>query len=578
MKTNLIYGNTLCKHGIFFALFVISSINSIAQIQTNVPALKDVFAKDFYIGCLLSYAHIGFSTDSAISGQSAVVDAKGGYLVKYHMNSMGPGNNMKPVYTVNITSSAAAYTAATSQAAKDSINIHPIVAFNGNLIAQLNWAKKQGFTFRGHTLVWHNQTPDELFYTGYSTSKARVSKDTMILRMDNYIREVIRLIHAGWPGLLSAIDAVNEAIDESTGKVRTSSNQWYTTFGDSSYVMKAFQIARKYTVLYGETQIKLYYNDYNTHIALKANGIANLVSPIFHAGYLDGLGMQEHDALSTPTAEDWIASYNKFDTVCTEMAVTELDVIANSSANSNYPSASLLASQANQYGQLFKCFVERSYKSGRGKIISVSKDGLNDSLTYKTLTSSSLWTPKDSCKPAFYAVAHVGQYYNIIDSLIISAGLLQQSNYTPVSWSNLTSALAYATTIKTQNYSVTVSADTALGKAKDTLIAAINGLVISSTSVQTADGNTPKVFALNQNYPNPFNPTTTISFSLPVKNNIRLVLMNVLGQTVKEIANGDYAAGNHKILLDATKLSSGVYFYKLEAGNFNNVKKLILLK
>lgn len=66
---------------------------------------------------------------------------------------------MKPQYTVNISGSAAAYTAAATQAAKDSIDIHPIITFNGDLIAQLNWVRRQGFTFRGHTLVWHSQTP-----------------------------------------------------------------------------------------------------------------------------------------------------------------------------------------------------------------------------------------------------------------------------------------------------------------------------------------------------------------------------------------------------------------------------------
>jgi endo-1,4-beta-xylanase len=185
-------------------------------------------------------------------------------LIRYHTNSMSPGNNMKPMYTVNFTACADEYSAAATQAQKDSINIHPIIQFNGNLIAQLNWAQRQGFTFRGHTLVWHNQTPTAFFRTGYSSTASYVSKDTMILRMHNYIHEVIRVLHESWPGLLSAMDVVNEAIDDGTGKVRTSGNDWYTVFHDSSYVMDAFQFAREASVEYGETQMKLYYNDYNT--------------------------------------------------------------------------------------------------------------------------------------------------------------------------------------------------------------------------------------------------------------------------------------------------------------------------
>jgi hypothetical protein len=94
------------------------------------------------------------------------------------------------------------------------------------------------------------------------------------------------------------------------------------------------------------------------------------------------------------------------------MAVTEFDVATGTSN----PSAAILTMQANQYGQLFKCFVERSYRSGRGKIINVSKDGLNDVYTFQTNQASSLWNAQDQCKPAFFAVVHVG--LNVLDSLI----------------------------------------------------------------------------------------------------------------------------------------------------------------
>ena len=118
-------------------------------IETNVPALKNVFAHDFKIGCLLSYRHIGFPTDPQVPGQSAVITPNGGYLIKFHMNSMSPGNNMKPMYTVDITDSAAAYAAATTPEAKDSIETHPIIRFNGDIIAQLNWAQTAGLHISG---------------------------------------------------------------------------------------------------------------------------------------------------------------------------------------------------------------------------------------------------------------------------------------------------------------------------------------------------------------------------------------------------------------------------------------------
>ena len=75
----------------YFLLFLAAnSCFCACTVQTDVPALKDVFAKDFYIGCLTSYNKIGFSTDPQI-GQSAVITPEGGYLIKYDMISWGRG-------------------------------------------------------------------------------------------------------------------------------------------------------------------------------------------------------------------------------------------------------------------------------------------------------------------------------------------------------------------------------------------------------------------------------------------------------------------------------------------------------
>jgi hypothetical protein len=395
----------------------------------------------------------------------------------------------------------------------------------------------------------------------------------MTERMDNYVHEVLRLIHEGWPGLLSAIDVVNEAIDDNTGKVRTSGNDWYTTFGDTTYVMKAFELARRYTVQYGENQIKLYYNDYSTQNASKADGIVRLLAPIFQAGYLDGIGMQEHDAISSPTAAEWIISYNKFYPICNEMAITELDVTTGSAT----PSGAVLAQQANQYGQLFKCFVERSYKSGRGKIINVSKDGLNDQYTFKTGQSSSLWDTQNKCKPGFFAVAGVGIHYNELDSLVFFADTLKESDYTATSWPRFAAALASAKIAKSQNYSPSVSADTTLGAATDSLKAGIDGLVKTPDGVATK-GNTPEAYTLRQNYPNPFNPLTVLSYQLPVVSNVRLIVYDLLGREVAVLVNQSRDPGAYSLQFDATGLSSGVYLLRLTAGKFVQTRKMVVAK
>jgi len=540
-------------------------------IQTNVPSLKAVFAKDFFVGCLLSYRYIGFPDDPPVSGQSAVVSPNGGKLIRMHMNSMSPGNNMKPQYTVDLTGSAAAYAAATTDAQRDSIDVHPVIRFNGDLIAQLNWAQRQGFTFRGHTLVWHSQTPGTGFFrTGYAAGGTRLTKERMALRLEFYIKEVIRLIHEGWPGLLSAIDVVNEATTDA-GVDRTTDSEWYTTFGDNSYIRKAFELTRQYTVFYGESQIKLYYNDYNTHIAAKASGIARLCSPIYRAGFLDGIGMQEHDANASPTAAEWIASYAKFDTVCSEMAVTELDVATGSTT----PSQAQLATQANQYGQLFKCFIERSKRSGRGKIVSVSKDGLNDQYTFVN-QATSLWDILNQCKPAFYAVVNVGTAYRQLDSMLTVAGTLHEASYTSTSWASLAAAITSAHTAMATNYSATVSAADGLGLARDTLRSALNGLTV--TGVAGEMSAVPALFSLDQNYPNPFNGMSEFGFRIPEYSDVKLQVFDLLGVEVATLIDERKAPGEYRLRFDAGGLASGTYLYRLTAGKYVETKKMVLMK
>jgi hypothetical protein len=87
----------------------------------------------------------------------------------------------------------------------------------------------------------------------------------------------------------------------------------------------------------------------------------------------------------------------------------------------------------------------------------------------------------------------------------------------------------------------------------------------------------PNKFALNQNYPNPFNPTTMISFTLQTASDYTLTIYNVSGQTVAQFADRA-PAGTVSIEWNATDLASGIYFYNLQAGNFTDTKKMILLK
>jgi photosystem II stability/assembly factor-like uncharacterized protein len=88
----------------------------------------------------------------------------------------------------------------------------------------------------------------------------------------------------------------------------------------------------------------------------------------------------------------------------------------------------------------------------------------------------------------------------------------------------------------------------------------------------------PKTFALLQNYPNPFNPTTIISYQLPVSGKVLLKVYDILGKEVKTLIDENQDAGIHEVVFNGSNMSSGVYFYRLQAGNYKSVKKLMLIK
>ena len=111
-----------------------------------------------------------------------------------------------------------------------------------------------------------------------------------------------------------------------------------------------------------------------------------------------------------------------------------------------------------------------------------------------------------------------------------------------------------------------------------------NNLYIDSICVKhTVTGitpyeGTPKSFSLSQNYPNPFNPTTKINFALPKQGFVTLKIYDMLGREVRTLVNEVKSAGNFTVDFNASELSSGIYFYKLETNGFSDIKKMMLIK
>ena len=107
--------------------------------------------------------------------------------------------------------------------------------------------------------------------------------------------------------------------------------------------------------------------------------------------------------------------------------------------------------------------------------------------------------------------------------------------------------------------------------------------IADADQVVTPAADVPTEDALGQNYPNPFNPTTTIRFALPQSGPVSIVVYNTFGEEVARLVDGERPAGVHEVVWDGRNLSgiavsTGVYFYKIDAGAFRDVRKMVLMK
>ncbi len=148
------------------------------------------------------------------------------------------------------------------------------------------------------------------------------------------------------------------------------------------------------------------------------------------------------------------------------------------------------------------------------------------------------------------------------------------------SWSNITSSLSpndpyTAIAVIDTNLFIGTNNNSAFTKDATVWRLSTNNI---PTGVRTAENNTPVNFNLDQNFPNPFNPTTVISYSIPAGGQTVLTVYDMLGRDVRRLVDEHQNAGNYSVTFDGSRLTSGVYFYRLQSGSFSRTRKLMLMK
>jgi hypothetical protein len=104
------------------------------------------------------------------------------------------------------------------------------------------------------------------------------------------------------------------------------------------------------------------------------------------------------------------------------------------------------------------------------------------------------------------------------------------------------------------------------------------GTTYNKSTDITGSENKPGSYHLDQNYPNPFNPSTRISFALPENGYVILKIYNSLGQEITTLINKELTAGMHNIEWNAANLPSGIYYYRIQSGNFTDMKKMLYIR
>lgn len=345
------------------------------NIQQDIVSLKDAYQDYFKIG--------GAVTADELSPQ-ATKD-----LILKHYNSITLGNELKPE---NMLDQKACQESA---AAGDNRTV--AVSLNGAARTILNFCRDNHIPVRGHVLVWHSQTPGWFFKEDYTTEGEWVDKETMLARMESYIKGVMEVLQEEYPDVdFYAWDVVNEAwLDDGSarkpGMYDENSNYsgWTAVFGDNSFIPYAFEYARKYA----PEGCKLYYNDFNEYMPQKTEAIVKMAEELKEKDLIDGIGMQSHLDVTFPGISAYKKAVDSFAKTGLDIQVTELDATTADISEAGF------AAQAQYYSDIMDVLVEYA-----DHISAVVFWGTTDDMSWRAAKSPLLFNEDYTAKPAFYSI------------------------------------------------------------------------------------------------------------------------------------------------------------------------------
>ncbi len=345
------------------------AINAIYTAMESIRSysLKDVYEGKFYVGAAV---HL-----------NGLADAKYTENLLSQYNSITAENDMKPEVLLD---------QAASQAAGE------VICNFTKMDQYCDYAVAHGLKMRGHTFVWHSQTPAWFFREGFNASGAYVDVATMDLRLQQFIDQVFGHIKVKYPDLFYAYDVCNEVVSS----MSMGSNNWKTVYGDYSYVTKAFEYARKASE---GTGILLYYNDYNEYDAGKPEKILELLEDAKAAGNIDGIGMQSHVNIEYPPMDQYKAAIDKYVAAGYDVQITELDIATRNDGNGPTPTEAMAAKQAQIYKDLFQCYIQ--YKD---YISSVTLWGINDQHSWRGSQNPLIFDREYNEKDSYWNIISVG--------------------------------------------------------------------------------------------------------------------------------------------------------------------------